>query len=118
MKKASRIIRLAFFCLRLRKNLPASNNCSEKIKEFIRDVKRVVKSAGHVNRNEPPDPKYPLWCNFRAGCTSRAHKFCEVNHLFNCSAIPQKIPRQYGRKFFCAVLNAFLFFARLAYFLH
>jgi hypothetical protein len=85
---------------------------------MIRDVKRVSKPAAQASVNHPPCPEYPLWCNLRAGCTSRAQDFCEVNHLFNCSAIPQKIIRQYGRKFFCAVLNAFLFFARLAYFLH
>jgi len=50
----------------------------------------IGKAAGTGHCNEQPDPEYPLWCNFRAGCTSRAHKFCEVNHLFNCSAIPQK----------------------------
>jgi len=46
------------------------------------------------------------------------HEFCEPNHLFISSAITQNFLFQYGRKFFCAVLNAFLFFSWLAYFLH
>jgi hypothetical protein len=46
------------------------------------------------------------------------HVFCEVNHLFIASAIPQNLARQYGRKFFWAVFYALLFFDGLAYFLH
>jgi len=46
------------------------------------------------------------------------HDFCEPNHLFIASAITPDFRFQYGTKFFCAVLNAFLFFSWLAYFLH
>ncbi|WP_276742999.1 hypothetical protein, partial [Pantoea septica] len=55
---------------------------------------------------------------FYAQCTMAMHEICEPNHLFIGSAITQNFCFQYGRKFFCAVLNAFLFFSWLAYFLH